>query len=146
MTCRLSSLNFLRLWQIGQTFGSMVRRWHRKSGSMLAMSEVDHVKASMCRAMTSTIWSCASWPKDLPSLNFLPLISLFKTSSTGSGRCSQAISRRVTPSSLGGWVVTEHNPLFVLRLFSKEPFGLLLMRLHGDHGSFKGRQFHLHMP
>jgi len=88
MTCHLSSLNFLRHWRTGRTFGSMVRQWHRKSGSMLGLTAADHAKASMCRVMTSTIGSCASWPKDRPSLNFLPLISLSNTSPTGSGRFS----------------------------------------------------------
>ena len=63
---------------------------------MSGKSDADHAKSSMCRAMTSTIWSCASWPKDLPSLNFLPPISLSCTSFAGSGRLSQAISTRVT--------------------------------------------------
>ena len=88
ITCHLSSLNFLHLWRTGRTFGSMVKRWHRKSGSMSGIFAVDHAKASMCRAMTSAIWSCASWLRDRPSLKFFPSISLSSTSIAGSGSFS----------------------------------------------------------
>ena len=109
----LVPLPSLRLWRTGQTFGSIMRRWHRKSGSMPGMSEADHAKASKCRVITSAIWSCVSWPRD-----FFPSISLSSTSPAGSGRHSRAISARVTPSLLWGWLVTEHTPLFVFKLFS----------------------------
>jgi len=99
MTRRLSSLNFLHLWHTGWTCGSMVRRWHRKSGSMSGMCDADHAKASRCRVITSVIWSCKSWLRDLPSLNFFPPISLSSTSSTGSSHLSREISTRVTPKS-----------------------------------------------
>ena len=115
---RLSSLNFLLLWRTGLTWGSIVKRWHRKSGSMPGMSEVDHAKASRCRAMTSAIWSCVPWPRDWPSLNILPPIYLSRTSPAGSGRLSRVISTLVTPSSPRARVVTVNTPLFVLRLFS----------------------------
>ena len=80
MTRRFSSLNLLRLWHIGQTLGSIVKRWHRKSGLMPGMSEADQAKASKCRVITSAIRSCVSWPKDLSSLNFFLPISLSSTS------------------------------------------------------------------
>ena len=85
---------------------------------MPGMSGADHTKASKCRAMTSAIWSCVPWPRDLPSLNILPSNSLSRTSSAGSCHLSRATSTRATPSSLGGRVVTVYTPLFVLRLFS----------------------------
>ena len=92
----------MALWS---NLGSMVRWWHKKSESMLGMSEAVHAKASRSRAITSTIWSRVSWLRNLPSLNFLPLISLSSTSSAGSGRSSRAISTRVTPSPLEvGWL------------------------------------------
>ena len=100
MTSRLSSLKFLLLWCTGWTWGSMVRWWHKKSGLMPSMSKAVYSKASRCRAITSTIWSCASWLRDLPSLNFLPPISLSSTFSVGLGQ-----STRVTRSPLEvGWL------------------------------------------
>ena len=114
----LSSLNFLLLWRIGRTWGSMVRQWHKKSESMLGMSEAVHAKASRCRVITLTIWSCASWLRDLPNLNFLPPISLSSTSSAVSGRSSWVTSAQVTPSPPRGWLVTVHTPIFVFRLLS----------------------------
>jgi len=117
MTCFLSSLNFLLLWRSGRTWGFIVRRWHRMLGSIPGMSEVIHAKVSRCRAITSTIWSYAAWPRDLPSLEILPPISLSGMSPAASSCLSRAISARATPYSLGAWVVTVNTPLFVLRLF-----------------------------
>ena len=108
MTRCLSSLNFLRLCRTGLTFGSIVKRWHRKSGLMLGMSEAEHTKASKCHVITTAIWSCTSWLKDLPSLNLFPLISLSSTSLAGSSRLSRAIPVRATPSPSWGWLVIEH--------------------------------------
>jgi len=102
MTRRLSSLNFLRFWRTSRTFGFIVRRWLKKSGSMPSMYEADHVKASRCYCITSSIWSCASWPRDLSSLNFLPPIYLSSTSPAGLGRLSRDISARETPFRLAG--------------------------------------------
>ena len=109
MTYRLSLLNFLLLWWTGLTWGSMVRRWHRKSGSMSGMSDADHAKASICHVMTSTIWSYAARSSDLPSLNVLPPISLSRTSPASSGRLSRAIFARTTPSLSGALVVTMNT-------------------------------------
>ena len=46
----------------------MVRRWHKKSGSMSGMSEAVHAKASRCRAITSQfdhvppdLGTCQAW-------------------------------------------------------------------------------------
>ena len=77
MTCRFSSLKFRLLWQTGRTLGSMVRWWHRKSGSMSGMSAADHAKASRCLVMTSKIWSRNSMLRDCPSLNIFPPIKNF---------------------------------------------------------------------
>ena len=57
---RLFSLKFLHLCRTGQTLGSMVRWWHRKSGSMPGMSEADHANASRWRKIIAATLSCSS--------------------------------------------------------------------------------------
>jgi len=95
-----------------------VRRWYKKYGSMLGMSEAVHTMASRCRAITSTIWSCASWLRDLPSLNFLPPISFSSTSSAGSGQSSCALLRLLPLFCLGQFVchVRDDNQLLEVHL------------------------------
>ena len=77
---------FLLLCITGLTFSFIVSLWHKKSRSISGMSTEDHAKAFMCLTITSTIWSCISWPSDEQSLNFFASICFSWTSPAGTGR------------------------------------------------------------
>jgi len=93
-TRRLSSLNFLLLCHTGRTFASMVRWWHKKSGSMPGMSEVVRANASKWGEIIVATSSCSSWLYKRPSLNILPPICLSTMLSTGWGCLSRTLSAR----------------------------------------------------
>ena len=142
MTCRLSSLKFLRLWRTGRTFGSMVRRWHRKLGSMSGWPcESIHVPCYdldnlvMC-FLAQRFSKLELLTPDLSLQHFLCRLGSYLPGNLETGD-------PFFPWRLGGdW---SHSSL-CLEAILIAPLGLLLIRFHGDHDSFKGRQLHLHMP
>ncbi len=84
---------------MGLTWGSITKRWHKKSGSIPGMFEADHANASRCLLITLAIRSCVSLSKVFPSLNVLSLIFFSSHSSTGLGFFSLAISALAIPVS-----------------------------------------------
>ena len=145
MTKRLSSLNFHLLWRTSRTWWSMVRRWHRKSGSMSGMSE----------QTTRRRQGAALWPRQLDHATLGSKICQAWTSSHRSLfllrlRRVRVISPR---RSLHGWSLlpleagsNSEHPSLCLEAIFVALLGLFLVRLDGDHHTLKGRKLHLHMP